>query len=184
MMIVFVSGGARSGKSSFAEELANESYYSVKGKFSKSCLYYVATAKRTDKEMDNRINIHQQRRSGQWETIEEPYDIANLLLELNKGDVVLFDCLTIWLSNRMFDLNDAFDQIKVKFQSWLKIAKEREIVFIIVSNDLNEGVPIPNQTVHNYIYNLENLHQEIILYSDQVIQMIAGLPTYWKGERK
>ncbi|MDQ0256355.1 adenosylcobinamide kinase/adenosylcobinamide-phosphate guanylyltransferase [Evansella vedderi] len=183
-MIVFVSGGARSGKSSFAEKLAIESYRNIKEKSVERSLYYVATANRLDQEMEKRINLHQERRRGDWITVEEPYDILSFLLETKKGDVVLFDCLTIWLSNRMFDFNHDVDQLIVTIQTWLKVAVEKEIVFIIVSNDLNEGIPLPFQTVHNYIYNLEKLHREIIPYSDQVIQMIAGLPTYWKGEGK
>ncbi|WP_096186905.1 bifunctional adenosylcobinamide kinase/adenosylcobinamide-phosphate guanylyltransferase [Evansella halocellulosilytica] len=177
-MIIFVSGGARSGKSSFAEKLAKKSYRTIK----ESCLYYVATANHLDKEMEQRITIHQRRRSEDWKTIEEPNDILQFLLGTKKGDVVLFDCLTIWLSNRMFHLNDSLEQIIETIHTWLEIVKEKEVVLFIVSNDLNEGVPLPYQTVQNYMYNLEKLHQEIILYSDQAIQMIAGLPTYWKGE--
>ncbi|OIJ21353.1 hypothetical protein BKP45_00800 [Anaerobacillus alkalidiazotrophicus] len=183
-MIVFISGGARSGKSSFAETQALSSYNNSKDIDPKSKLTYIATAKKVDIEMKRRIQIHQQSRANCWHTLEEPYDIFSILLNAREGDVILLDCLTIWLSNMMFDLNYDIEKLTKTVGNWVEIVKQKQIVFFIVSNDVNEGYPLPYKSVHNYIYYLESLHQFIINNVDQAIQLIAGIPVYWKGEVK
>lgn len=179
-MIGFISGGARSGKSHFAEEKALSLFY----KNEKSNLFYIATAKKTDKEMKERIRIHRLQRGGEWQTFEESFDILPILTSCKKNDVVLLDCLTIWLSNVMFEREYGLNQMGAIVESWLKFAQENEIHLLIVSNDVNEGLPFSDKAVQSYIYSLQQLHQRLVQKSDLVVQVQGGIPLYWKGEAK
>ncbi|WP_157812114.1 bifunctional adenosylcobinamide kinase/adenosylcobinamide-phosphate guanylyltransferase [Alteribacter populi] len=176
-MITFISGGARSGKSRLAEELAVSKLLVDKEPF------YIATAKITDDEMKKRIQIHQQGRNEHWKTFEEPYFILSTLLKARSGDVVLLDCLTVWLSNMIFDLQEPIDRLVNKVSEWMKVAKEKQLQLIIVSNDVNEGLPHADPLVYQYVLLLESLHQFIVREADQAIQVVAGCPVYWKGEK-
>ncbi|CAG9620231.1 bifunctional adenosylcobinamide kinase/adenosylcobinamide-phosphate guanylyltransferase [Sutcliffiella rhizosphaerae] len=176
-MIIFISGGARSGKSSFAEKLAITTYVK-KG----TRLVYLATANKSDEEMTQRIQIHQQIRGNIWDLVEEPCDVARVLHLCKNGDVILLDCLTIWLSNVMFgeadfDLEECLECV----HEWKRIAAEKELTLFIVSNDVNEDLPSPYELVRNYIIQLEKLHRFLVEHSNEVIQVRAGLPKYWKG---
>ncbi|WP_332633719.1 bifunctional adenosylcobinamide kinase/adenosylcobinamide-phosphate guanylyltransferase [Halalkalibacter flavus] len=183
-MITFISGGARSGKSQLAEHLAVSTFKKAQKKNKKGRLYYIATSKRSDAEMQERIQMHQEERVKEWETIEEPYDFSSFLLKCNKEDVILIDCLTIWLSNVMFDLNYSMRQIEEAVNSWLTLAKERQLHLIIVSNDVNEGYPHSSEGVQTYIYTLQWIHKNIVEQAEHAIQVIAGLPMYWKGDER
>ena len=91
---IFITGGARSGKSVFAEKLALE--------FGGS-LCYLATAQALDDEMEERIGLHRERRGEQWHTLEEPLDLSRVLKESDgRYQVILVDCITLWLSNLLF----------------------------------------------------------------------------------
>ncbi|MDQ0228994.1 bifunctional adenosylcobinamide kinase/adenosylcobinamide-phosphate guanylyltransferase [Metabacillus malikii] len=180
-MIVFISGGARSGKSQFAEDKALALFEKQKQTNETAYLYYVATAKRTDTEMVERIGIHQQSRSNKWSTIEEPFHVLNVLKTCRTGGVILLDCLTIWLSNAMFDHHKSKEELITIINSWIDTAKLRNIQLIIVSNDVNEGFPVTDKYVSNYMYLLQKLHQLIVNRAEHVIQLQAGIPTVWKG---
>ncbi|MDT8859292.1 bifunctional adenosylcobinamide kinase/adenosylcobinamide-phosphate guanylyltransferase [Alkalihalobacillus sp. MEB130] len=181
-MIIFVSGGARSGKSRFAEELAVSIYRTQQEKTNKGRLYYIATSKRSDTEMEERIKIHQNMRVKEWETHEESYGFHSFLDSCKKTDVILVDCLTIWVSNVMFDLHYNSKQIEMIVNEWVKIAWDNDFHLIFVSNDVNEELPHSSQGVQQYMYMLQVVHKIIVQQADKAIQVIAGLPTYWKGK--
>ncbi|MFE7062782.1 bifunctional adenosylcobinamide kinase/adenosylcobinamide-phosphate guanylyltransferase [Sutcliffiella sp. NPDC057660] len=178
-MIIFISGGARSGKSTYAEKMARSIYSNAKN----ARLIYIATAKRSDKEMERRIKIHRQEREDEWQVEEESYELSRILENLQSGDVILIDCLTIWLSNMMFDRTYSYSELVDEVSKWCSIAKEKQLQLIIVSNDLNEGCPSRFELVNEYMYNLERLHQLVVQEAQYAIQTIAGIPTYWKGEK-
>lgn len=180
---MFISGGARSGKSSFAEKKALSVFSELKPLNQNVQLRYIATAKRSDNEMKQRIRFHEQQRSNDWQTIEAPYEISKVLRNASNGDVILMDCLTIWLSNMIFDLHYTSERLLEAVNEWFEIAKNKQLHLIIVSNDLNEGFPHFDEFVNDYIHDLETLHQNIVKKAEYAIQVIAGLPTYWKGER-
>ena len=90
---LLITGGARSGKSSFAEK-RTLSYGAP--------VIYIATANALDEEMEKRIQIHRERRGDEWLTINEPLELADKLLSLDGRGACLVDCLTLWLSNLMF----------------------------------------------------------------------------------
>jgi adenosylcobinamide kinase/adenosylcobinamide-phosphate guanylyltransferase len=182
-VIIFISGGARSGKSHFAEQTALSLYNQTDGGNQRSSLYYIATAKKSDDEMIERIRIHQQERGMEWQTVEESFDLERILSNCKKEDVILIDCLTIWLSNVMFELEYSLERLEKAVNSWLNLAREKQFHLLIVSNDVNEGIPLSAEAVLTYMYSLQRLHQTIVEQSKLVVEVQAGTPTYWKGDR-
>lgn len=106
-MIGFISGGARAGKSLYAEQRTKKLYHQSMDNHPSASLIYLATAESSDEEMAKRIKCHQDYRGEAWMTIEEPLHIEGVIRSRVAGDVVLLDCLTLWLSFAMFqqDLN-------------------------------------------------------------------------------
>ena len=178
-MIAFISGGARSGKSQFAENMA----LSLK-KDKKGTIYYLATARKSDEEMVERILIHRREREKIWSTVEEPYDLEKILKNCDRHDVILIDCLTIWLSNVMFDLRYELTKLEEEVLCWIRLAIKKQFSLVIVSNEVNEGIPLSDEFVLTYIYSLQKLHQLIVKHADVAVEVQAGIPTYWKGERE
>ncbi|KMJ57584.1 hypothetical protein AB685_16420 [Bacillus sp. LL01] len=177
-MIVFVSGGARSGKSSFAERLALSFYK----KRDSARLIYLATAKKSDAEMERRIAIHRTEREDCWEVMEEPIEVGWKMHLAREEDVVLLDCLTIWLSNVLFDgggLKEA--EVLEKVEKLVNITRRKGFTLLVVSNDVNEELPSRYESVQYYVYLLEKIHQFLMHKADVAVQVRAGIPKYWKG---
>ncbi|MCM3595720.1 bifunctional adenosylcobinamide kinase/adenosylcobinamide-phosphate guanylyltransferase [Metabacillus idriensis] len=173
-MITFISGGARSGKSSLAERMALDAAKGEKP-------YYIATAaKDTGEEMAERIALHRRDRGHVWVTIEEPYFIDQTLKHLPNKTVVLIDCLTVWTSSLMFSENLSSNEIVKRLEKTLSIARKKEFNLFIVSNDVNEGFPIQDKYVANYISCLEALHKLTVKEADTVLEVICGIPVVWK----
>jgi adenosylcobinamide kinase/adenosylcobinamide-phosphate guanylyltransferase len=211
-MITFISGGSRSGKSEVAERLALQQYIeqdtkeninhstkksvdqytlasldqSTKEKMTqvskRKRLLYIATSQILDQEMEERVSRHIQTRGEEWETREEAYDITAILQEYKAGDVILIDCLTIWLSNMLFRKNVDITRIEDCVEEWMEVASKQELHLFIVSNDINEGIPSSYETVLVYMKLLERLHQKIVFEADQAIQVVAGIPYDWKSD--
>nr|WP_240948592.1 bifunctional adenosylcobinamide kinase/adenosylcobinamide-phosphate guanylyltransferase [Bacillus sp. RO1] len=177
-VIIFISGGARSGKSHFAERLA----LSLHKKEPTNNLVYLATSQNSDKEMEGRIAMHKDQRGKEWKVEEVPVEVARSIMRANKGDVVLLDCLTIWLSNMIFHgIVGNEEEIVAEVDKWLTLARKKGLSLLIVSNDLNEEPPSCYKTVTSYIYMLELLHQHIVKQADVAVQVRVGIPKYWKG---
>ncbi|WP_404457529.1 bifunctional adenosylcobinamide kinase/adenosylcobinamide-phosphate guanylyltransferase [Sutcliffiella horikoshii] len=177
-MIIFISGGARSGKSSFAEQLA----LSLHNKNPTTELIYLATSKKTDKEMERRIAMHKEQRDKKWQVEEIPIEVGRSIRQARKGDVILLDCLTIWLSNMLFDgIPRKKEEIVATVEEWGTFARKKGLTLLIVSNDLNEEPLSSYKTVRCYVYMLELLHQNIVKQAEVAIQVRAGIPKYWKG---
>jgi adenosylcobinamide kinase/adenosylcobinamide-phosphate guanylyltransferase len=192
-MITFISGGARSGKSRVAEELAESMYRRVIEKHQLQPtgtshtptpnLYYLATAQAKDSEMASRIARHIEERGDLWQTIEEPFNITRVLQSCRHGDVILIDCLTIWLNNVMLGIDQPVEMIQKATNQWLRLAEEKSSHILFVSNDVNEGMPSSYDMVHHYIKVLEEIHCHIVQKADQAIQVVAGIPVFWKGAK-
>lgn len=159
-----VLGGARSGKSRYAESLAKQSGQDV---------VYVATAQALDGEMNDRILQHQKDRPDHWQTIEEPLNLAKTITEFSQADVVvLVDCLTLWLMNVMhheYDLTQAVDEL-------LHALQEAKGQVILVSNEITMGVVPMGELSRNYVDNLGRLHQQVASQAQRVTLMVAGIP--------
>lgn len=172
-MIYFILGGARSGKSRHAEQLAKT--YEQQGKR----IIYVATAGRYDDEMAKRIEHHQQSRPKHWQTIEEQYDLAKIFAQYNdEQSVILVDCLTLWLSNLLCQENEQFQTYKNELLNELQ--KTRATV-ILVSNETGLGVVPMGRLTRQFVDESGWLHQTIAQMAQRVVFCVAGLPMVLKG---
>ena len=168
--LVFVLGGARSGKSSWALHYAEEHY--------DSCMF-LATAEVLDEEMAERVRLHKESRSSKWKLLEEPLKIAKALeTECAGEDVVLIDCLTVWLSNILMKMGEA--QVVYYQGRLLNALSRRRQTIIIVSNEVGAGI-VPEYPLGRKFRDLAGmLNQKIVELADKVVFTIAGLPMYIK----
>jgi adenosylcobinamide kinase/adenosylcobinamide-phosphate guanylyltransferase len=177
-MIVFVSGGARSGKSDAAEQLA----LSAAGPG--NC-YYLATAKVYDAEMAERVARHQQARNAQgqsvnWITIEAPLAIDQALAAVPDVSAVLLDCLTLWASQVLYASSFSEEQGLALLQRTVISAKARDLHLVIVSNDINESLPPSDHETWRYLAFLQRAHCWLAAAADSVIEVVAGCAIEWK----
>lgn len=167
-----ILGGVRSGKSRLAERLATESNLPVT---------YIATATGDDDEMRTRITAHQVRRPDHWQVIEEPLQLAPVLMQhANEECCLLIDCLTLWLTNwLMHPEAERFDIERAAFLNALLLVTGK---LILVSNETNMGIIPLGELSRRYCDEAGKLHQEVAQRCDQVILTAAGLPLVLKGE--
>jgi adenosylcobinamide kinase/adenosylcobinamide-phosphate guanylyltransferase len=174
--VIFISGGVRSGKSSYAETIAEKSAERLRRP-----LYYLATSPRDfGREMDQRIQMHQSRRDQRWQTLEEVFHISDTIAKLSEPSVILVDCLTLWTSTAIFAKDCDLTETLAEITKLLQAAENH--LLILVSNDLNEEIPIADEYTQKYIYYLEAVHKLVIAHSKLAVQTIAGMPQFWKGE--
>lgn len=169
---IFITGGRRSGKSSYALELA-ESLGSQR--------LYLATAEALDDEMDKRIKRHREERGNGWDTAEEPVNVADVIEESAEYDVILIDCLTLWLCNVMHkgDLGD--ETIMKEIDSLVEACRESGKTLIAVSNELGSGV-IPDNPLSRRFTDLAGMmNQKMAAAADRVVLTISGIPMTIKG---
>lgn len=163
--IILITGGARSGKSLFAEKLAKKS--GVRHHF------YIATGQALDKEMQERIARHKRRRGRGWKTIEEPRDVSKILRRIHDG-VVVIDCVTLWVNNHN-------GNIKKEVRDTLRIAKKGRFSTIIVTNEVGSGIVPENKLARRYRDVLGAVNQMIAKEADTVYWMCSGIPIQIKG---
>jgi adenosylcobinamide kinase / adenosylcobinamide-phosphate guanylyltransferase len=173
--ITLILGGARSGKSSYAQSLAGASGKSVT---------FVATAQALDEEMSTRIQKHRAERPANWKTLEIPCEIASQVSQI-KSDVVILDCVTLLISNLLMhfvkddlveeapfiatvqkEINELIDALRPQNQNWF-----------IVSNEVGLGLVPPYQMGRVYRDAIGWANQRLAREADKVIFMVAGIPT-------
>lgn len=168
--IVLVLGGARSGKSTFALKEAS---------LSNNKKAFVATAECLDDEMRIRIEKHKLERGNDWTTYEEPLYISELIKNIGKTyDVVLIDCITIWLSNIMHAGLNVQNETE-RFIS--AITNSSPALLYIVSNEVGLGIVPESPLARAYRDNLGFLNQRVANIADEVYLMVAGIPLKVKG---
>ncbi|WP_264740981.1 bifunctional adenosylcobinamide kinase/adenosylcobinamide-phosphate guanylyltransferase [Cytobacillus firmus] len=184
--LIFISGGVRSGKSSFAERTAAGLAIKTEGK-----LHYIAAGKAYDPEMEARIQRHQDDRdkSGlSWTTWEKSSALEEISGNFNNQDIILFDCLTTLLNNELFRAEDVWRNRE--FQENLSSDILRAITeirkkcssLVVVSNEvLNEPIG-KNELVITYSKILGTLHRNIVDMADEAYLVEAGIPIQMKGE--
>ncbi|OES45155.1 bifunctional adenosylcobinamide kinase/adenosylcobinamide-phosphate guanylyltransferase [Domibacillus iocasae] len=174
-MLIFISGGVRSGKSGVAEKVAMRDLY-PDGR-----LLYVACGSRTDAEMDERIWHHQQRRASSgcsWTTIEKHVDIAEI--DVKASDTLLIDCVTTLLANEYFrDDKPAAEAGGRITKGIVKLAKQTHTV-VVVSNELSFEEPASKLT-SDYMKKLGFIHQRLVQESSVAILVEHGIPIIKKG---
>lgn len=164
--IILVTGGARSGKSKYAEQRAIE----LGGR-----RLYVATAEAKDEEMRLRIGEHKKRRGEKWMTVEEPVELA-LALQAQRGqiDCALVDCLTIWLSNLLLRRDGKY--VEEKVEELMRTLPALDFHLILVSNEVGSGI-VPDNPLARQFRDLAGwANQRIAAAAHEVVLTVAGFP--------
>lgn len=165
----FILGGARSGKSRFAEQLVIDTGLER---------HYVATGRAWDEEMRARIDQHKADRGELWTTHEEPLDLVGRLDAIDgEGRAVLVDCLTLWVTNLMMDERDMAAEFAA-LAAYLPNARAR---LVIVSNEVGLGIVPENRMARAFRDHAGRLHQMIAAVGADVYFIAAGLPLKMKG---
>ncbi len=166
--IIFVTGGQRSGKSRYAQSMAESLSDNP---------VYLATARRWDEDFENRIRRHQADRGEQWQTIEKDKEISSLDLS---GKTVLLDCITLWLTNIFhdngYDLNKSVEEAKAE---WSKFV-EQDFQLIVVSNEIGMCLHAPDEVSRHFTDLQGWINQYIATHADKVVAMISGIPLQLK----
>lgn len=184
--LTLVLGGARSGKSTYAEALAGQLGQRV---------LYVATAEPLDAEMQARVADHQARRPRAWQTLEVPLDVAAALRRSNaahRAEVVLLDCLTLLVSNLLLagsgggdepesDAREARSRVEAEVEALLAACEALDAHLVIVSNEVGLGLVPPYPLGRIYRDCLGWANQALAQVADRVILMVAGLPVDLKA---
>jgi adenosylcobinamide kinase/adenosylcobinamide-phosphate guanylyltransferase len=162
--IFFILGGARSGKSRFALQKALE----FSGKKA-----YIATAQALDDEMKERIDKHKKERSGDWTTFEEPINIRGLIKDVHKKyNVIIIDCLTLWLSNLMLTGSN----IERESELFISSLTDVHCPLLIVSNEVGLGI-VPDNAMARKFRDLSGyVNQRVAETADAVYLVTAGIP--------
>lgn len=178
--ITLILGGARSGKSSYAQLLADETGKSVT---------FLATAQALDEEMSTRIQKHRAERPDSWETLEVPCNIASHVPQI-KSEVVILDCVTLLISNLLmqFVKDDLVNErpfttaVQKEIEELIATlrAPEQKQDWIIISNEVGLGLVPPYQMGRVYRDALGWANQRLAQEADKVIFMVAGIPTVIK----
>lgn len=160
-----VLGGARSGKSRFAEELA------LAGD---KQLVYIATAQGLDGEMQQRISHHQNQRDIRWQTIEEPLALASSLQQYSaENTCILVDCLTLWLTNILLAGEEIFQR---EYATFLAALPQLAGDIILVSNEVGMGIVAADPLSRRFVDEAGRLHQILAKTCHNVTLVVAGLP--------
>lgn len=163
--IAFILGGARSGKSTFALQEAS----AFEGKKA-----FIATAQALDDEMRLRIDNHKKERGNNWNTFEEPLFISRLMNDLKDSyDIILIDCLTLWISNMM---HAGFDIDKATGEFIDVISHDSPALLYIVSNEVGMGLVPESELARAYRDNLGFVNRRIAGAATDVYFMAAGIP--------
>jgi adenosylcobinamide kinase / adenosylcobinamide-phosphate guanylyltransferase len=173
-MIELVLGGARSGKSRYAEQQALDSGLQV---------IYIATAEAGDDEMQARIAHHRHRRPEHWQTLEQPVHLAQAIADhAGSQHCILVDCLTLWLCNVLFDKQGELQADRYQQQSDALLAALAgcQHRVILVSNEVGSGVVAADAMTRRFVDEAGFLHQKIAQLCDKVVLVTAGLPQILK----
>lgn len=168
--LVLVLGGARSGKSAWAQQYVEEHFESY---------LFLATARVLDEEMADRVRRHKASRGPHWQLIEEPVEIARTLsTDCGRVEAVLVDCLTVWLGNVL--LEKGGKEVERYQDGLLDALKTGERSLILVSNEVGMGIVPESPLGREFRDHAGRLNQRIAALADKVVLMVAGLPLFLK----
>jgi len=170
MMIELVLGGAKCGKTRYAEQRAIAS---------KKQVIYIATAEAGDAEMSDKIQNHRQDRPKEWKTVEEPIELAKTIQQFSgENTCLLVDCLTLWLTNILFSKQGELQPSVFKKESHalFEALASSKGHLILVTNELGLGVIAADKMTRRFVDEAGLLHQKIATISHRVVFITAGLP--------
>lgn len=172
--MTLILGGARSGKSSYAQNLTEKAGGRV---------VYVATAEAKDEEMRERIAVHQAERPANWHTIEAPMRVGKALRsEIAQADVVLLDCITLLTSNVLLGfpesatVKEVQHAMDIEIEDLLRVFEQGEADWVVVSNEVGLGLVPAYALGRTYRDVLGRVNQRLASVADEVLYMVAGLP--------
>jgi adenosylcobinamide kinase / adenosylcobinamide-phosphate guanylyltransferase len=171
--LIFITGGCRSGKSHFALNYANDHFTSK---------LYLATCEALDEEMAQRVENHKKTRGPEWRTIEEPLHIADQIIEQwDHVEVILLDCITLWLSNLLMKWDDE-EKIVGEVDRFMDALDQAQTSLVIVSNEVGLGIVPADPLSRRYRDLSGTVNQRIAGAAQAVIFMVSGIPLYLKGK--
>ena len=172
--LIFVTGGCRSGKSQFALDYANDHFPKK---------LYLATCEALDEEMAKRIENHKKRRGADWQTVEEPIKIAEAIRQhQNDIDVILLDCITLWLSNLLMR-QKSNHEIMNEVTGLIDTVTQGQTSSILVSNEVGMGI-VPIEPLGRRFRDLSGIaNQKLAEAAQTVIFMVSGIPMILKGKQ-
>jgi adenosyl cobinamide kinase/adenosyl cobinamide phosphate guanylyltransferase len=168
--MILILGGARSGKSTFAEQLAKQS--------AREKILFIATAEPLDDEMRERIAKHRAARPAAWQTLEAPRDLPSALAQLEKSpQLILLDCMTLWVTNEMLASEaDVEKRLLGQLDMLIEWTRLHDIDLIIVSNEVGLGIVPENALARRFRDVLGIVNAHAAQNADKVYWMVAGLP--------
>lgn len=167
-MIIYISGGVRSGKSGFAQKMALSLSTNP---------VYVATAKIWDEDFAQRVKLHQEERGPEWTNFEAHQDLFKLPLQ---NRVVVIDCVTLWLSNFFYDHQNDIEKSLSNFKVEIDNLANLEGTFIIISNELGMGLHAETELGRKFSDLQGWANQYVANKAAEAIFMVSGLPLYLK----
>ncbi|WP_302784806.1 bifunctional adenosylcobinamide kinase/adenosylcobinamide-phosphate guanylyltransferase [Bacteroides fluxus] len=162
--IILITGGARSGKSTYAEKLALSLSPNP---------VYIATARIWDEEFRQRVIRHQERRGPEWTNIEEEKELSRHRLN---NRVILIDCVTLWCTNFFFDLKSDTDRSLAAIRDEFNLFTSQDATFIFVTNEIGMGGTSENEIQRKFTDMQGWMNQYIASHADEVILMVCGIP--------
>jgi len=170
---ILITGGCRSGKSRYALDYANRHF---------SRKLFLATCEVLDDEMAQRVENHRKTRGPEWETVEEPVEIVERIRQYGeKVEVILIDCVTLWLSNLLMK-GEADSKVMDEVDRFVEILGQERTSFVIVSNEVGMGI-VPADPLSRRFRDLAGTANQRIAHGvDTVILMVSGIPLFLKGK--
>lgn len=165
--LLFVTGGAKSGKSRYAQARA-EGFDGP--------LTYVATAQIRDEEMRARILAHQADRGGRWTTVEEPLDLAGALVRLHGPGAALVDCLTLWTSNLMEAHEGDEAALEGRVCALEDALRSRAVPLVVVTNEVGLGIVPENPLARSFRDVAGRINQRVAALADEAVFVVSGRP--------
>ncbi len=164
--VVLLLGGVRSGKSTYAQQLAMRGQH----------VAFLATAEAGDDEMRLRIERHRRERPDAWTTFEVPVALEDALVQCGQVDTILIDCLTVWTANLMEHYAQDPDLVLAHADRLAGLLRRATATVIVVSNEVGGGIVPDNELARNYRDLLGGINQRVAAAADEVILMVAGCP--------
>jgi adenosylcobinamide kinase / adenosylcobinamide-phosphate guanylyltransferase len=172
--VTLVLGGAQSGKSHYAQQLAS--------RFER--VTFIATGRSTDAEMRKKIARHRRERPAAWRTIEAPVDLHKTIRsESQKADVILIDCLTVYVANVMGGRRRSKSNPEACIEAVCGAIQASESSVVVVSNEVGSGIVPPYRSGRIYRDFLGQMNRAVAQIADRVVLMIAGVPVTVKDSR-
>jgi len=166
--IVYITGGSRSGKSAYAQNLAERHA---------GTLLYVATAEVRDDEMADRVAKHRSARGARWQSLEEPVALAEKMpAEAAACSAILIDCLTLWLSNLLERHDDDDALFEGKTAALITVLRELDTTTYVVSNEVGSGIVPENRLARRFRDLAGRMNQQFAEAADEAWVVVSGLP--------